>query len=189
MGWTGYNAWHFKKDGSIDRKAELDYELFRYEGEGGHKLIKSAVVGSVYYAAVQNRRGHIYGLVVLTQTNRRSEDGCNFLYKDMSEDMGPYECDCPPSILKLLSPTDNEYALAWRERCKKKAEQKKSPTALANLPIGTRIRFNYGGEVRELVKHAPAYQFKRSFWYNPDRHQYMQARRIPADYEILKERV
>ena len=61
----------------------------------------------------------------------------------------------------------------------------KSPTALVNLPIGARIRFTYGGEVKELVKHPPAYQFKRPFWYNPACHQYMSAKHIPDNYEIV----
>ncbi len=187
MGWTGYYATHYKRDGSIDRKAELDYELFTrwYGTEGAHELLKSAVVGSTYYAAARSQRGNVYGLVVLTQTSRKMEDGCNFWYKDMSEDMGPCECDCPLSILKLLSPTDSEYALDWR-RCREKAERKRSPTALPNLPIGTRIRFTYNGEVKELVKHPPAYQFKRPFWYDSARHQYMSAKYIPDNYKVVK---
>lgn len=32
--------------------------------------------------------------------------------------MGPYEDDCPGSILDLLSPTDNEHAKNWRQRCR-----------------------------------------------------------------------
>ncbi len=189
MGWTGYYATHYKRDGSIDRKAELDYELFTrwYGAEGAHELLKSVVVGSTYYAAARSQRGNVYGLVVLTQASRKMEDGCNFWYKDMSEDMLPYYFDCPLSILKLLSPTDNESALDWRRRCQEKAERKKSPTDLSNLPIGTRIRFACNGKMEELVKHSPAYQFKRPFWYNPARHQYMSAKHIPDNYEIVKE--
>lgn len=33
------------------------------------------------------------------------------------EDEGPVANFCPQRILDLLSPTDNEYALDWRERC------------------------------------------------------------------------
>src|SRR3546814_10831371 len=36
----------------------------------------------------------------------------------MSENMGPCEADCPAAILELLSPTDHEYALDWRARCR-----------------------------------------------------------------------
>jgi len=72
MGWTSYHATHYKRNGSIDRKAELDYELFCHEGEDGHKLVKSSMVGAVYYAAVHHPKGHVYGLVVLTQTDMKS---------------------------------------------------------------------------------------------------------------------
>lgn len=186
MGWTGYNATHYKPDGTIDRKAELDYELFgRFDGRpDAHKLLKSSLVGSTYYAAAQKPDGCVYGLVVLTQTDRR-DPWTNFYYKDMSEDMGPCESDCPVSILKLLSPTTDDFALAWRERCRENAARKKSPTTLGNLPIGSRIRFECGGAPVELVRHAPAYQFKRPFWYDPERNTYMPARRIPTDYEVI----
>ena len=185
MGWTGYHATHYKPDGSIDRKASLDYELFtRWEGhENAHKLLKSSMVGTTYYAAAQNSKGQIYGLVVLTSMD--NNDYFNLRYKDMDETMGPGPDNCPASILKLLSPTDHEWALDWRKRCREKAEQKKSPTALPNLPIGARIRVTYGGQVYDLVKHAPAFQFKRPFWYNPARNTYLPANRIPSNYEVL----
>ena len=186
MGWTGYCATHYKSDGAIDRKADLDHELFRFEKEDGHKLVKSAMVGAVYYAAAKSPRGDVYGLVVVTQASRKVENGCNFWYKDMDESMGPFYYDCPPSILKLLSPTCNERALSWRKSCVLKAEQKKSPTALSNLPIGTRIQFHHGDDLVEYVKHAPAYQFKRPFWYNPLKNSYIPAKRIPSDYKVVE---
>ena len=184
MGLKSYFPSLFKRDVSVDRKSELDYELFTRwcDHDNAHELLKSSVVGSTYYAAARSQRGNIYGLVVITQVDRKTGE---FYYKDMSEDMLPYYFDCPLSILKLLSPTDNESALEWRKQCREKAERKKSPTALANLPIGARIRFTYGGEMKELVKHPPAYQFKRPFWYNPACHQYMSAKHIPDNYEIV----
>lgn len=184
MGWTSYYPTRYKANGTLDRKAELDYELFErwYGHEDAHKLLKSAVVGSTYYAAARSQRGHVYGLIVITQIDRKTGE---FYYKDMSEDMLPYYYDCPPSILKLLSPTTDESALEWRRLCREKAAQKKSPTALSNLPIGARIRFTWNGETVELVKHAPAYQFKRPFWMFTDRNKYLSVKRIPDNYEVV----
>lgn len=202
MGWTSYHASHYKRNGSVDRKAECDAYFLEDWNKGHYEVLKSAIVGSVYYAAVRHLKRYVgrnengqdiykdvvnepvFAVVFLTQTD--SKDYFNFSYKDMSEDMLPYYFDCPLSILKLLSPTDNESAQEWRRQCQDKAERKKSPTALTNLPIGARIRFTYGGEVMELVKHPPAYQFKRPFWYNPACHQYMSAKRIPDNYEIVE---
>src|SRR3546814_2469904 len=36
----------------------------------------------------------------------------------LTENMGPCEADCPAAILDLLSPTEHEYALDWRARCR-----------------------------------------------------------------------
>lgn len=182
MGWTSYQATHYKNNGTIDRKKELDYELFRFEHEGGHRLVKSSMVGATYYAAVKHPRGHVYGLVVLTQVDNRIGE---LFYKDMSEDMLPGYYDCPVSILKLLSPTDNECALEWRAKCAEQAAAKKSPTALNNLPIGAKISFTLHGEKVEAVKYPPAYQFKRAFWCIPAMNKYIKAKYIPRDYIVL----
>src|SRR3546814_15017544 len=60
----------------------------------------------------------VVSVVCLVRWSPRSRDGHQFGYKDMSENMGPCEADCPAAILELLSPTDHEYALDWRARCR-----------------------------------------------------------------------
>lgn len=122
--------------------------------------------------------------VALTHTNSR--DYFNFGVKTMSEASGPCEDRCPASILSLLSPTSDEYAIKWRERCRANIEKKKDPHALKNLPVGAVIRFiKYNGEAVELMKHPAAYQFKRPFWYCPQSGGYMPATRIPDSYEVV----
>lgn len=72
-------------------------------------------------------------------------------YKDMDESMGPCESECPERILHLLSPTDHEYALNWRQRCWdniacKKRVRLRRDTVIETRPISfrdgrTRSRF------------------------------------------------
>ena len=53
MGWTGTHANFYKKKGYrtvVDTKAECD-DLFAHD-HGRFKVLKSAMVGSVYYAAI-----------------------------------------------------------------------------------------------------------------------------------------
>jgi hypothetical protein len=69
------------------------------------KILASAMVGSTFYAAVQQQpgtpdAGKVWALVVLTW---KSGGYFNFTYKDMDEDMGPNEATCPDKILDLLS--------------------------------------------------------------------------------------
>ena len=63
----------------------------------------------------------------------------------MSEDMGPYYFDCPEGILNLLTETDNEHALKWRESCRNKLLdnriRKTSISMLKKFPLGTTIEF------------------------------------------------
>lgn len=203
MGWTSYHATYYK-NGTVDRKAECDAYFMEGLNAGYYRIVKSALVGSVYYAAIENLKRYgekqpdgsrpiedvpeaersTWAAVILTSVDTR--DYFNFAYKIVSEDMGPAECSCPASILSLLSPTDHEWAIEWRERCRKHIEEKKSPNALKNLPIGAVIRFTQrNGNMVELVKHPAAFQFKRPFWYNSDDNTYMPVTRIPANYEVV----
>jgi hypothetical protein len=64
-----------------------------------------------FYLAV-NEHGNVSAYIVLV--NLEEIDNTNFCYKILHESEGPYASQCPKSILKLLSPTTNEYALKWR---------------------------------------------------------------------------
>lgn len=195
MGWTSYNARYYK-NGKIDRKREMDSYFTEGLNEGFYEIVKSAMVGSVYYAAVKqlmrcvkadNEKGYdqvaipeneqkVHGVVMLTQIDM--SDYYNIAYKDISEDMGPYESKCPVSIIKALSPTTNENALAWRQRCVDYAKTK----GMRNLPIGTVIEFEkYDGTTVRLIKCAPQYQFKTAWWKFVNERKYFQKKDIPWD--------
>ena len=136
MGWTSEHVEPVLKNGkmTIDRKAACD-KLFRSESSGEsskYEVLKSAMVGSTYYAALKRtifatntepERTTVFAVVCLTKIDMK--DYFNFSYKEMSENCGPAECNCPASILKLLSPTDSDWAKEWREECWKRIEQKK----------------------------------------------------------------
>ena len=135
MGWTWYRATHYFKNGGIDRRAECDAYFMEGLNRGHYEVLKSAMVGIVYYAAVKKLKKYagkdekgdwiysdlppeeqkVFGAVFITSTCMK--EYFNFGYKDMDETMGPGDCNCPKSIIALLSETDNEYALYWRQKC------------------------------------------------------------------------
>ncbi len=108
----------------------LDARFTHEQADATSKVLRSALVrNSVYYAAVERRRTgtderEVWALVCLVEFNARAPDGYVFGYKDMCESMGPYESDCPKAILDLLTPTDNPYAQAWRDRCQENIVQR-----------------------------------------------------------------
>ena len=115
-------------------------------------------------------------VVMLTQVDM--SDYYNIAYKDISEDMGPYDSKCPVSIIKALSPTTNENALAWRQRCIDYAKTK----GMRNLHIGTIIEFEkHDGTTVRLIKCAPQYQFKTAWWKFVNERKYFQKKDIPWD--------
>lgn len=135
MGWTGIHA-DFYKNGKVDRKAEMDYRWTQEESEDYAQLrvLKSSMVGSVYYAAVEvsenEKMVQVFGVTGLTSVD--NNDYYNFSYKDIDETMGPYSYDCPIGILNLLTDTDNENALEWRKECRKRHEEKKRKQKIRN---------------------------------------------------------
>jgi len=88
------------------------------------KVLRSALVDMrVYYAAVEQVRvatgqREVWAAICLVRYNPRDPEGYIFGYKDMEESMGPCESNCPAPILDLLTPTDREYAVQWRARCR-----------------------------------------------------------------------
>lgn len=213
MGWTSYNATHYKK-GKIDRKAECDAYFMEGLNKGHFNVLKSAMVGSTYYAAVQgivknvgkNENGETiyeplpenerttFGVVFLTSTDAR--DYYNFSYKDMDETCGPGCCDCPKGILDLLSPTDNEYANEWRQACYENIAKKKNPNSLSKLPVGTEIqvtmpfdtKYFSKGDVVKLIK-KKNWHNTRTMWYNPRYNCKFTAslmKALEGHYEVIK---
>lgn len=184
MGWVSYHATFYKK-GAIDRKAECDNEMTA-TSENGTKweVLKSAMRGSTYYAAVKRTNpdgsSYVFGVVCLTSVDRKDYD--NFAYKDMDETMGSYKYDCPLSILDLLSPTDNEYALEWRKKCRENAQNK---NGIGKLPIGTEIEFDWYGTKKRAVKNEPNLQFRTTWWGIPGTSQYIPKKYIPKDFRVV----
>lgn len=200
MGWTWYRATRYFPNGGIDRRAECDAYFMEGLNRGHYEVLKSAMVGTVYYAAVKklkryegyNENGDcifldlppeeqiVFGAIFITST--RNMECYNFGYKPMDETMGPGECKCPKSIIVLLSETDNLYALHWRQKCLERCNGK---PGIGKLPIGTVIEFQRDGETVRLKKHKPAYQFKTPFWW--DGMHYVKKKDIPNDFIIVQE--
>lgn len=94
---------------------------------------------NVAYAAVQttDRASGESGIwcAILKMQYVRGETEFNWGYKDMDETVNPSERDCPARILDLLTPTDDEAAMRWRESCRKRLGR-------SIPPFGSMVRFN-----------------------------------------------
>ncbi len=137
MGWTET----YKPQDVTPKQFLIDRVLNCENEHGTWKVLDAAAKGGVLYAAVERtepgRKPFVFAAVVLYRC--KSRDDYNIAWKDMSEGMGPFECDCPARILDLLSPTKKEYALAWRKRCREKIAMAKSKP---KIQIGDKLVFN-----------------------------------------------
>lgn len=109
MGSTG--TWCRAKTREQFFHAEIEQNVFVGE------VIDHAIKGTVIYAAVRHPDGYVYGAVVETWKDNHEKD--YWIYKVITEDMGPCEQKCPLRILRLLSPTDSKWAMEWRDECYK----------------------------------------------------------------------
>lgn len=160
MGTTFMSATYYK-NGKIDRKAECDALNTCTDGVTTWNVLKSAMVGSIYYAAVEITRPESRKVVAFIF--KTYVDGRDFGYKDMDETMIPCYYDCPKGILDLLTPTDDERANEWRRLCREK-----KPSAIKKAKVGDKVLWTrWDGKEYELIKHEPAYQFKTWFWFCP----------------------
>ena len=190
MGWTGCRATHYKR-GKIDKKAAMDHEFGKNPDWG--TIVKSAVVGSTYYAAIHSTKYDVvWGLVCLVRTKNNIE----ICYKDMDETMEPYYYDCPKGVLDALTPLDDprfdylgkeskEMAQKWRDDCKANRELKKTEITMhrGKTYIGiskclqefmSGLHISQGDECRIVtyrnswyVKHprySSHFAFKKKYW-------------------------
>ena len=101
------------------------------------------------YVAVRNdETGEVFALVVLMHRNPSPHVYWNFHYKFVSEDMGPFEDDCPADVFALLTPTESEYANEWRGRVRLNLERPKP----AALKVGALVRFPFELSFSDGVK-------------------------------------
>lgn len=114
-------------------KAYLDAQFtYTREVDGSSKglrvLASSCPQNRTYYAATQVMTngvgGEIFAIVCKVHWCPGSKTNEQFGYKDMEESMGPFEDDCPQSILDLLTSTDSDHALDWRRRCRARLERR-----------------------------------------------------------------
>ena len=207
MGWTEYHAYTEYNPKTrryeVNRKAECD-RLFNCDmvnGLGKFEVLKSRMVGSTYYAAVKRttfateekpEEVIVFAAIVLTSVN--SKNYYNFAYKDMSECSGPYKYDCPKSILDLLTPTENEWANEWRQKCYETLKEKNNPNSLNKLPIGTVIKVTMPvdtmlyktGDVVMLTKGLNL-KGNRTAWYSPRARFVSSLMKLLEDhYEVVK---
>lgn len=125
MGWYESYAKFYDKRGNIDRKAEMRSQY----KEGS--ILKDALVGSTYYAAIKIESGDVGISVCLTSVRK----GRFFSYKPMDASMGPYKYDCPESILKLNT-LHGGYTDEWIAKCRAfQAQKKRAKKALDEAHI------------------------------------------------------
>lgn len=125
MGWLYMNS----LGGFVSPKAYLEDQFTCTNEHKSSRVLRSSLVAMrTWYAACEtidraSGAREVFAIVCLVSSNPRSKDGHVFGYKDMTEHMGPCEANCPAAILALLTPTDHEHAVDWRNRCRKALDQ------------------------------------------------------------------
>jgi hypothetical protein len=117
-------------------------------------IVDQSTRGNTWYAIARidrpNETPVFYGVIWLV--NRRRGE---FIYKDMSEDMGPFYYDMPVRLLDQLdklAPNAPESALNWRAKCRAHIATKRKPKTI--VKPGDIVKFSPNGAEFKLL--APA---------------------------------
>lgn len=129
----------YKKPTHKEAREFLDQEFTWTSETGTRRVLASTIKNNIYYAAVENTRDDFREVFAVIHIVSGYKDGYTYWFggKSMDETMYPGCFDCPKKILDLLTPTENENANAWRQKC---LENYNKPS-LARLPVGTSITF------------------------------------------------
>ena len=145
--------------GHATAKAYLDAQLTyppREEGSSGLRVLASSCLrNQVYYAAVQPYGGFdtaTFAMICLVRWNPRDQEGMVFGYKDMSENAGPNEAECPERVLALLDRATHEYAIDWRRRCVESLRRRRRKIADgAKIRLADEMTFTDGHKGRDFM--------------------------------------
>ena len=187
MGWTHCYNGRRLPNGKVDRRYECDRVLTwdTKDKDGNivrtHRVLKSAMVGSTYYAAVESKttmgEREVWAAIFLT-CGRTRHDNTLWGYKDMDETVGPNEAKCPASVLALLTPTDSKFANEWREKCRQNiaaaAERRKNGPKPLFIPKGIAVQEHRGSWIvtSENFRRNSTYsaiRFTKARWHEFDR--------------------
>ena len=106
----------------------LTWDSHDKESGDKHTVLATALVNMrEFYAAVEHIKadGTREVWCAVCKVSYYPKDYYGFCVKAMSEFEGPYYHNCPEKILKLLTPTDSEWANTWREKCWANVNRKK----------------------------------------------------------------
>ena len=104
MGWT-----------TIRHSGDVIKDLYKcmIGHDENFEILEHSLKKNVIYTETKNKkRNIIYAEVFLYSIKDRE-----ISFKGLTEFSGPYNYNCPKKILKMLSPTDDIYALEWRRKC------------------------------------------------------------------------
>lgn len=149
MGWT------FTTDYNPDTKSFAQYfkDLHTEENEFGKwEILDHAVVGRVCYSALRwtDKKKNVTRVlcaITLFRYCPKDPGGYTLGYKEVSEDMGPYDYKCPLRILELLDPPINDSSKEWRAKVRTFHARK-----AIKPKIGDIIKFKEGMTFSDGVK-------------------------------------
>jgi hypothetical protein len=146
MGWTGYVN---------DTRKSVDIVREELIGSGTrHRVIAHS---GKYWVIEDIETNERFATIALVE----KRNGDTYV-KIVEESMGPFEVKCPLRFLDLLSPTDNEYALEWRQAVRDYHAQKASQPALKigdTIEFDNPLEFTNGAKYQRLT-YVGGYKFR-----------------------------
>lgn len=144
MGWTSM----YTGFGSGNSRRIKEFIMDEWTSPKIQPIDFSRKGNTIYQAIKVIETGEVFAVVTMISFHKGE-----FYWKDIDETMGPVQEDCPQRILKLLSPTDSDFANDWRKRCweyhKRQKSLKYEHGDLLEFP--REITFTDGYETNQMI--------------------------------------
>lgn len=120
MGWT--QTRRIYNDGYTTKREEIlaEFNSLMDNNKKYYKVHYVHVYGNVVYCALEYLKTHKIFAVIISF----SFDKDSVYYRFDDETVGPRKYNVTKKLLRMLSPTDNEYAIEWRQTCWDKLNNK-----------------------------------------------------------------
>jgi hypothetical protein len=113
MGWTYYyKNWKTIQE-FFEKQFRTDSENIKFTVLDSSLVNRQEAYAAIKYQDIESNKEYVFAATYLVRFNRGYY---NFGYKDMDESCGPGMYNCPERIMKLLTPTESNYAIEWRKK-------------------------------------------------------------------------
>lgn len=197
MEWiSGGTASHFNKNGTVDRRSELNDKLAVIELDGTESHLKwlstSSPLSTKAYALFEEKEsGKRWAAAVISKVS----GGKQLDYAILPEWTNPPYHECSKRIMQMLTPLDpgeSPKAEEWRRKCWEEIKRKENPLSFESLSEGDQVLWTVANDDLPFLHRGAKVKLVKEkvgriwVWNDPATGMFYDKSQVPeSDYVVL----